>query len=234
MTWKDILGPALGFLGVLIATFVAFAQRRFEAQLRREVERDIKNHEATLKLQVDTQVQKARGEVERELKSHEVRLRIAAEFRLKMLERMLADVADFRTKLGASFGATYMFVQEVEPNGGGTERARELLKIAQQAFSALSGAGPFMPPALRLGASEISNQFQSCLRDVVEWSSLPTRDERTPRFRETAEQMQALGAQSQKLFSDWQKESYDSFTQMLDRLGEPSKQENTALPPGHS
>lgn len=234
MAWKDILGPALGFIGVLVATLVAFAQRRLEAQLRREVDKEIKNHEAILKLHVDTQVQKARGEVERELKNHEVRLRIAAEFRLKMLERMLADVADFRTKLGASFGATYMFVQEVEPYGGGTERARELLKIAQQAFSALSGAGPFMPPALRSGASEISTQFQSCLRDVVEWSSLPTRDERTPRFRETAEQMQALSARSQKLFGDWQDAQYVSFTQMLDHLGETSMQEDPSLPAGRS
>lgn len=217
--WKDVFVPVIGLVGALVPLIVGFLYRRLEAKL---------------KLHVDIQVQKARGEVERELKNHEVRLRVAAEFRLKMLERMLADAADFRMKLGASIGAIYMLVHEVEPHGGGTERAMELFRNAQQAFAALSGAGPFMPTKLRSSAGEMANEFNHCLRDVVEWSNLPSHDERTPRCRDTVARMQAISAQSQKLFGDWQKESYDSFTQMLDRLGEPSKQENTALPSGPS
>lgn len=234
MSWKDAWLLILSSLSILIGPVLFRSQKRFEAQQRRDVDEKIKTHEATLKRDVDIQVQKARGEVERELKNHEVRLRIAAEFRLKMLERMLADVADFRTKLGGSIGAIYMLVNEVEPHGGGTEHARELLKSALQAFAALSGAGPFMPNELRLPAGAIVDELNSCLREVVEWSGLQTREERTRQCRETAGKMQVISARSQKLFGDWQDARYASFTQMLDHLGEPSKQENTAPPSGPS
>lgn len=217
--WKDVLGPALSLVSVLVMALVAFSHKRLEARLRKDVDEKLKGYEAALKLHVDTQVQRVRGEVERDLKNHEVRLRVAADIRLKMLDRMLADVADYRSKLGAGIGAISMLAHEVEPNGGRTERARELLRSAELAFAALSGAGPFVPADLHSSATEIANEFNDCLREVVEWSNLPTREERTQKCHVTVAKMETISVRSKKLFGGWQAAQFSSFSEMLDCLG---------------
>ena len=157
-----------------------------------------------------------RGEIERDLKHHEVRLRVAAEFRLKMLERMLTDVADYRSKLGAAIGATSLLIHEVHPRGGRSEGARELLSAALHSFAALSGAGPFMPGELQAPSTEITNDFYGCLQDVVDWSNLASEEERHARCLKTSARMTEVGGRSTQLFGTWQAQQFDQFTSRLD------------------
>lgn len=187
-------------------------------RLNHRLDTDLKTHEATLRAHVDLSLLRTRGEIERDLKHHEVRLRVAAEFRLKMLERMLTDVADYRSKLGAAIGATSLLMHEVHPRGGRSDRARELLFAAQQSFAALSGAGPFMPTDLQGPTTEITNDFFSCLKDVVEWANLTSEDERHIRCVKTNATMAEVSGRSTKLFGSWQAQQFSQFTSQLEQL----------------
>lgn len=197
-----IIGGAVAMGVAVIGVAANVAYRRLEAKLRGEV---------------DLQIQAARGNIERDLKVHEVRLRIAAETRLKMLELMLHDAAEFRRALGTAIGATTLLAHEAVPNGS-SPRARELLLEAQRAFAQLSGAGPFMPATLLTAATEVANEFQDALRDVVDWSNLSDRAEREERCKKTNEAMTATSSRSKVLFSRWQAAQFETFTQALEGL----------------
>lgn len=207
----EIVGPVLGLLGII--TSIIFTRR-----VNQRFDRELRSHEAELRHSVDIKLQQVRGDVERDLKNHEVRLRVAAEFRLKMLDRMLMDVADFRSKLGAAIGATFILTHEVEPRGGRSEHAAVLLREAQKCFAALSGAGPFMPAELQDAVAEIANDFLGCLRDVVNWSDLQSREERHARCVQTNWRMTEISQRSMRLFGDWQAAQFRIFTSALDQI----------------
>jgi hypothetical protein len=194
---------AVGVVTVLATGLFGVAYRRLEAKLR---------------LGVDAAIQRVRGEVERDLKNHEVRLRVAGEFRLKLLDRQMGDVADFRSKLGGAIGAIGLLAHEVVPHGGMTERARALMHDAQKAFAALAGAGPFMPPQLHADAAAVADHFHDALRDVVDWSALPQERDRHERCVKTNATMTALSQQSRALFGEWQTEQFAAFASELREL----------------
>jgi hypothetical protein len=205
------IAGGISLLSVLISSLVAFHMRRVDERIQKSVNA-------------------AKGELKHDLKTHEVRLRIDAEFRLRILERMLTDVADFRSKLGDAIAAVTLLTHEVEPNGGNDERARELLWEALKAFGALSGAGPVMPPDLRAKASELANRFQDALRDVVNWSSLPSREERRQRCIQTDERMAEMGRESHALFGGWLAARFDATLRAIEK--ESAAAAPAELPPG--
>lgn len=195
-----ISGSAVALCGLFTVT-MAFRQRRLEAELKR---------------QVDLDVQRARGEIERELKAEEARLRVAAEFRLRMLDRVVGDVAAFRSALNAAVGSISVLAQEVAPSGA-TEKSHEILRAAHQAFANLPASGPFMPPQLLVAGTSIANEFHDCLKDVVRWSALP-KPERVEACRATFDRMEEISNRSKELFGAWQSQQFARFEGVLERL----------------
>jgi len=90
--------------------------------------------------------------------------------RLRLPERTLTDVTDYRSKLGEVMGRITRLAHEVEPNGGATEEARRLHAAVLDAFTALSAAGPFTPPDVRATATRVANGFQDSVGEVVRWA----------------------------------------------------------------
>ena len=203
-----IIAAVITGVGTLVAVLVQFSLAR-------------------LRLELDGKLQQMRGEIEKDLKLHEVRLRVAAEFRLKLMDHMLTDVADFRAKLGKAAGSIILLAHEVEPRGGGSERARELLREAQQAHVALAGAGPYMPPELRARASSLAQEFHEALSDVVSWANLPSREERSARCIKTSEAMGEIDARTKALFNAWQQNEFARFAGHLAELEGPSEDSPT-------
>lgn len=176
--------------------------------------------EASLKQQVDIEVNRARGEIEHALKTHEARLRVAAEFRMKMLERMLGDVAAFRGGLNAAIGAITLLADEAALNGA-TAQGHDLLRAARETFATLPSSAPFMPPKLLVAATAFANEFLECLRDVVAWSALE-KPARLDRCKATFDRMEEISTRSQALFGTWQTEQFNSFEASLERLDGPA------------
>ncbi len=212
------IGPLLGLLGGLVSVVAYFLQRRLSHRL----DIDLKTREANLRAHVDITVHRARVDIERDLKNHEVRLRVAADFRLKMLDRMMTDVADFRAKQGMAIAATIQLMNEVAPRGGRSERAAELFVAAQERFAALSSAGPFMPAELFGPTTDLANEFNACLREVAEWSSLQSQEERYARCEQTSAKMTEIASRARQLFGTWQAQQFHQFTSHLDEIGTDS------------
>jgi hypothetical protein len=208
-----VIGPAIGLIGVVVSTVAIFRQRAIAHRLDTE----LKTHEASLRAHVDISVHRARAEIERDLKNHEVRLRVAADFRLKMLDRMLIDVSDFRSKLNAAIGATSLLMHEVAPRGG-SERAQALHLAALERFAALSSAGPFMPPELFGPTTDLANKFLECLKDVAEWSNLDSQEARNAQCVQTTARMLEISIYSREIFGGWQAQQFAQFTGQLDEI----------------
>jgi hypothetical protein len=191
--------------------------RERDHALRKKVERGLKLHEAELRVMVEHAVQKARAEVERDLKTHEIRLRVAADLRLKLTDRVLNDVGQYRTKLTAAFNSIYLITQEAEPRGK-TPRLEELVEDARRAFAAVPTSGPFVPPELLDSAVILVEEAHNCFRSVVEWAVLPTRPERTARCLETNAKIEEIGDRARLLFGDWQRKEFAVLRTGVDEL----------------
>jgi hypothetical protein len=182
--------------------------------------RFLQRQAARLRADVEGHLHRVKGEVERDLRQHEVRLRVEAEMRLRLLERTLTDVADYRSKFGEVMGRITRLVHEVEPNGAATDEARRLHAAVLDAFTALSAAGPFTPPDLRATATRVANGFKDCLRDVVSWGRLPTRPERTAACEKTDVAMRALADEWQSVFGGWIEKRMAEYEDSLRRIAD--------------
>jgi hypothetical protein len=183
-----------------------------------QTEQTIKAHEAELRRLVDQEMHRVRGEVERDLKSHEIRLRVQADLGLKLIDRMLNDVGQYRMKLVAAFNSIYLLTQEAEPNGS-TARFAELVEEARRTFTAVPTAAPYVPPELSEQAILLFDEAHECFLNVVRWAKLPTREERTARCMNTNSTIEDVAQRARKLFGDWQRQQ---FAMLRDGLADPA------------
>lgn len=218
----------------VVSAIVSFVARRHEAALRIQTERAIKVQETDLRRALDLELQRARSEIESALKAHEIRLRVEADLRLKLVDRMLADVGQFRAKLFEAFNMIYRLTQEAEPRGD-TDRFAELVDQTQVTFAAVPTSAAYMPPELLEAAVVLFHEAHECFVDVVGWVHEPTREQRTPKARHTSARIEAIGLRARRLFGAWQEKQ---FSMLLSGANLPVAKiadgENVDLAPGRS
>jgi hypothetical protein len=147
--------------------------------------------EAQVKLFVDTQ-----------LKGHDARLRIAAEWRIKMLDKMLEAGGELRVRLNGIFAAIDELLREATLNGAAGE-TQSLVKKCDDARRAVTTVGGYLPPPLIEQARGLLDRSDEVVSDIVEWANKEHLDERNTACDATNLKIKALAEDMTKTFSAW-------------------------------
>jgi hypothetical protein len=182
-----IIGAASLVVGAILTWLFGFSSRR---------------HDYNQRSYMDQQMTELRFTLDRALKSHDANMRLRSDARLRILERMLTDVGQYRTKSNAAMAALERFVTEAVPSGQ-TERAKGLFAECQEAFRAVPQAGPFVPPDVLDPATILFGELQEAMRDAAAWSVLPDRGDREARCAKMANALEATGQRYRGLFGGW-------------------------------
>ena len=161
-----------------------------------------RRHDYAERRNLEQQLAELRFTLDHTLKSHDANMRLSSDARLRLLERMLTDVGQYRTKSNAAAAALERFVTEAVPSGH-SDRAKVLFAECQEAFRAVPQAGPFVPPDVLEPATLLFGELQKALRDAAEWSALLERDDRDARCAKMANALEITAERYRELFGGW-------------------------------
>lgn len=155
--------------------------------------------------------------VDAELKSHDARLRIAAEWRLKMLDKMLDAGGDLRVRLNGIFAAINELSREANLNGPSDE-TRTLVKKCDDVIRKVGTVGGFLPPPLIVEARSLLRRFDDIVHEIVAWSNKKSKPERDAACDATDQTIYVLAEDMTKTFGDWHNAMWRRQEQQLSAL----------------
>jgi hypothetical protein len=207
-----LISATVSILVVFVKIGWDFFSKRDERVFKRALEAGKISLEGQVKLFVDVQ-----------LKGHDARLRIAADWRIKMLDKMLEAGGDLRVRLNGIFAAINELSREASLRGRG-DRTQALVDKCDDAIRKISTVGGFLPPLLIEEARTLLKRFDGIVFDIVTWSNLPSKVERDAACDATDKKIEALAKDMTSTFGCWHEMMWKLQEQQLSVLASADPQ----------
>jgi hypothetical protein len=192
--------------GIVFTFALGYVSRRDEKRIKLEVERQLSHFQT----------------------KDEAQLKVAAEWRLKMLERMLDAGGALRMKLNANFAAINKLSRHVTVHGADAH-AQTLVHELDAALRDVTTVGGFLTPSLTTLAREFIQRFDAIGHHVVEWANRPTHEERLAGCQEADLELEALSRDMTDVFAAWHQQMWENQEKSL--FGDPATAEQAVAAP---